>query len=231
MRALRLKITRTAQPRPHDWLRLAEVARTAEDANDALAILREAIEHLPEVSMLRTQMAAMLLQEGRHDEAVTAALHPAAWVDTEARLTALSASIYCGRAADVLNALGDDFQIEGQAYNTILDLAVAHRQAGHIERSQELFARVPEVPERYFHLAQARLLAGDFDQAVRLAQLNLNEKPFPDAPDWLLMGDIRHKQGLRTEAQQAYAHAVEAVATRQQRRTAAIKAERESGSQ
>ena len=81
---------------------------------------------------------------------------------------------------------------------------------------------MPETPARCHRIAQARLLAGDFDEAARVAQQNLQNKAVPDASDWVLLGDIRHKQGLIPEAQAAYARAIDAVTSRTQRRTAAV---------
>lgn len=222
MRALRIKISRSTPPLMTDYLRLAEIARSAESTDASVKILAEAIEILPEVPALRSQIAAMLLHEERYDEAVTAAMHPAAWTDLDARLTALSACLHTERAGEVLKALGDDFASQPLAYNTMLDLAVAYRLTGQLERSAKLFAAVPETPARCHRIAQARLLAGDFDEAARVAQQNLQNKAVPDASDWVLLGDIRHKQGLIPEAQAAYARAIDAVTSRTQRRTAAV---------
>lgn len=47
----------------------------------------------------------------------------------------------------------------------------------------------------------------------------------------MLLGDICHKQGLRAQAHEAYARAVDAVTTRLQRRTAAIKPPQDTGSE
>lgn len=230
-RGLRLKLAQSTAPQGQDWLRLAEVVRSTESLDACVNVLNEAIQAVPEAAQLRSQLAAILLQDERYDDAVTAALHPAAWADADARLTALSACIHTTRAAEVLHALGDEFPVKDQACNTLLDLAVACRQAGQSERSAQLFAMVPETPERCYHLAQAYLLAGDLTQAARLANLNLKNRTPPESADWVLLGDICHKQGLRAQAQEAYARAVDAVATRQQRRTAAIRTGNEQGSE
>lgn len=222
MRALRIKIGCSHPPLASDYLRLAEIARSSESTDASVKILAEAIEKLPSAPALRSQIAAMLLREERYDEAVTAAMHPAAWVDNDARLTALSASLHTTRAGDVLQALGDGFASGQLAYNTMLDLAVAYRQIGQPQRSAELFAAVPETPTRCHRIAEARMLAGDFEEAARIAQQNLKNKTMPDASDWVLLGDIRHKQGLIAEAQAAYARAIDAVTSRTQRRTAAV---------
>jgi cytochrome c-type biogenesis protein CcmH/NrfG len=66
------------------------------------------------------------------------------------------------------------------------------------------------------------MLAGDLEEAARIAHQNLQNKAMPDASDWVLLGDIRHKQGLIAEAQAAYARAIDAVTSRTQRRTAAV---------
>ena len=230
-RGLRLKLALDIEPQPADWLRLADVVRSVESVDACVTVLNEAIAAMPDVPLLRSQFAAILLQDERYDEAVTAALHPAAWTDMDARLTALSACIHTSRAAEVLHALGDDFPIKDQACNTLLDLAVAYRQSGQHERAAALFAMVPETPERCYHLAQAYLLAGDLEQASRLANLNLKNRTPPESSDWVLLGDICHKQGLRAQAHEAYARAVDAVTTRLQRRTAAIKPPQDTGSE
>lgn len=231
MRALRIKISRSTPPLSSDYLRLAEIAHSSESVDASVKILAEAIEALPDAPALRSQIAAMLLREERYDEAVTAAMHPAAWIDIDARLTALSACLHTQRAGEVLAALGDDFASGQLAYNTMLDLAVAYRLTGQMERSAELFASVPETPTRCHRIAEARLLAGDFEEAARVAQLNLQNKAVPDASDWVLLGDIRHKQGLIAEAQAAYARAIDAVTSRNQRRTAAVAPPADVGAQ
>ncbi len=222
LRALRIKIATALSPNVADYLRIAEIARTVENVDAALKVLLAAIEQLPHVSALRSQMASILLQEERYDEAVTAALHPAARDDREAKLIALSACIHTSRAGEVLQVLGEDFSRETLAYNTVLDLAVAHRQAGHLQRAAALFASVPETPMRYSRIAEAYLLAEDFTEAARLAQKNINGKSKPEAADWILLGDVHHKQGQTDEAQAAYARAIKAVTARLQGNTAAI---------
>ena len=71
-------------------------------------------------------------------------------------------------------------------------------------------------------IAEAHLLAGDFDKAAALAIRNLDSKSKPDANDWILLGDIRHKQGQTDDAQAAYAKAILAVTARLRASTAAI---------
>ena len=220
-RALRIKIAKSPVPLVADYMRLAEIARSAETMERAVSILREGIQRLPEEPMLRSQLAAVLLEEERFGEAVDEAMHPTAWKDLDARLTALAASIHCRRGFAVLNALGPEFKKQDLAYNTLLDLAVANQQVGRSNEAAELFARVPATPARCYRLAQAQLLARNFDEAARLAQMNLEGKTSPEAGDWILLGDIRNHQGLTEDAQVAYSNAVQAVTSRLRMRTAA----------
>ncbi len=218
LRATHIKAQHSDSPHPADYLRMAEIARVADSTDQAVAALREGIAKLPKAAVLRASIAAIYLQEERYDEAVDEAMHPAAWSDDDAKLTAVAAAIHCNRGAQVLAALGDEFINKQVAYNTVLDLAVAYKQAGRAARSQQLFASVEVTPTRYVRIADAHLLAEDFEEAVRLAELNLNSKETPLPADWVLMGDIRHKQGQTEQAQAAYSNAIRVVTDRIQNR-------------
>jgi tetratricopeptide (TPR) repeat protein len=213
-RALRISIEMAETPLVADFIRLSEVRRSAVGSEAAIEVLREASQRLPEVSVFRSQMAAMLLQEGQFQAAVDEALHPTAWRDQDARFTALSACLHCGRAEEVVAALGTEVSTDSMAFNTVLDLAAAYWQLGNHTEARRLFDSVPVTPARMMRIAQARLLAGDYEGAEALARANIKQKRHPESADWVLLGDVHQRQGRVDEAQVCYSHAVQSLTAR-----------------
>ena len=212
LRALGIMSRIPQETTPELYLRMSEVARQHSDDERPLAILREGISKLPASPSLRVELATLLLDQERFEEALVEMLHPAVKGRMDAQSLALAASIHTNRTAEVLAAVGKDFETKNDlSLTTQLDLAVACILSGETQRGERLFASVPVERMSLARLADARLLAGHFQEAERLARLNIAQSTKPQPSDWILLGDTQSKQGRIDEANDAYAKALAVV--------------------
>lgn len=208
-RSLRMMLAAPKEAKPELFLRLAEVSQQLNGDEGRLAVLREGITHLPQSPSLRVELAAALIEEERFEEAAAEALHPVVRGRLDAITLALAASIHVNRAAEALKAAGDDFEKRYELTTGVrLDLAVACLQAGQAERGERLFAAALAAKASAARLAEARLLAGHFSLAERLARQNLAEVSEPESADWILLGDTLSRQERQAEANDCYSKAL-----------------------
>ena len=200
---------------PELYLRMAEVARQYPDVEKPLAILREGISRMPASPSLRIELATLLLDQERFDEALTEMLHPAVKGRVDAISLALAASIHTSRVGEVLAAVGKDFEKKNDLpLRTRLDLAVACILNGDAPRGERIFSSVPEERLNLARLSEARLFAGQLTEAERLAKKNIAQLAAPQPSDWILLGDTQSRQGRAEEANAAYAKALAVVSQR-----------------
>lgn len=218
-RALRIVSSRPKEATPELYLRMSEIARQDDDETAPLLILREGIQKLPSSPSLRIELATLLLDQENFDAALDELLHPSTQGRLDAQALALAASIHTIRCREVLAILGRDYEKRHQLPETTrLDLAVACILAGDDTRGEKLFATVPLERAHYARLGTARLLAGQFQEAERLARLNIEQSTKPDANDWILLGDSISRQGRDFEANDAYSKALAIVGQRLNKR-------------
>lgn len=215
LRALQIQSRRPGFASPDLYVRMSEIARRSPDEEAPLRVLREGITRMPDRPSLRVELATLLIEREQFDEALTEALHPRLRTRYEGKCLALAAAIHTSRAAEALEAVGPRFEHESRLpLQTRLDLAVACLQARQTQRGEALLAAVPASPENYARLGEARLLAGQFAEAERLARLNLDRTAAPSASDWMLLGDAQSLQGREAEANEAYARALSVITNR-----------------
>jgi len=211
-RALQIISTRPREATPELYLRMSEVARQENDDEKPLSILREGIKKMPQSPSLRIELATLLLDQESFDSALAELLHPVTQNRLDAQILALSAAVHTLRCEDVLDIVGADFEKrQPLPESTRLDLAVACILAGDLTRGEKLFASVPMEQINYSRIGTARLLAGHFEEAERLAKLNISQNTKPSASDWILLGDAISRQGRDPEANDAYSKALAVV--------------------
>ncbi len=213
LRALKVAAADPKQATPETYIRMAEIARRGHDDEAPLRILREGVARMSTRPALRIELVTTLIEQERFDEALTEALHPALSGRFDAQCLALSAAIHTERTAEALKIAGRDFEKQNSlSLSARLDLAVACLRDGQKARGESLLTAVPEKRDTYARLGEARMLAGQLQEAERLARLNLLHNAAPKAPDYILLGDVHSRQGHDIEANDAYAKAL-AIAT------------------
>lgn len=213
LRALRLSAADAVHASPALFIRMADLAKhNSPDDDSAAKILEDAIQKLPRSPTLRVKLASLYLDKEQYHPALEQSLHPIARQRTDAIAIAIAAAIHIDRSAEVLAMLGADIEKKTDLpLATRLHLAVACSQTGDAARAETLFASVQPTPSTFSRLAEARLLAGQYDKAEQLARQNIVQSAEPQPADWILLGDAQTKLGRADEAQDAYAKALSVV--------------------
>lgn len=211
-RALRIASRDEKAITPALYIRMSEIAREQPDEEAPVKVLREGLARLPQSPSLHVKLASLLLEQEQYDEALNEALHPAVKGRFDAITLALAAGIHTPRCAEVMAAVGADFEKRYDLTTSArLDLAAACCITGDAQRGKKLFATVPAERANFARLAAAHLLAGHLEEAEIFARQNIAHSTLPKPSDWILLGDAQSKLGLEVEANDAYAKALSVV--------------------
>lgn len=221
LRALRITSREAEKATPDLYLRMYEAARQMASEESSLSILREGVARMPDRPSLRMRLGHALMEMRRYDEAVTEMLHSSLSNRCDAMSLAIAAAARTSRFKEVLAIVGENFEIRNELpMATRLDLAMLCMKTGDTARAESLFRSVPEDRWHLARLAEARMMAGQFQEAERLARRNLSQTYAPKSDDWILLGDAQNKLGKTAEANEAYGRALTAVAHRLARESA-----------
>lgn len=209
-RALTLTLAITQEPDISLYLDLADAANElSADAGAGLAILNDAVRHVPGSARLRIALAGAHLKSGRPDEALAVLIPHVPRENFELVQTILDMAESIGDARPVLDYLGSDV---GRRFPLSeanrLQLAVLHTTAGETEIAERLFASVPERKETLRMLAEARQHAGNAPEGARLMSRYIDSNPKATAHDWIFLGELLEESGQPADAQRAFDHSL-----------------------
>ena len=187
------------------YLDIATTARILKDKAGAISLIREGVQGLPESPALRLALAEIYQELEDPLSAVEVLMHPCVKAHYPGVCALLTLSEHILDKAALLAFLGPD--VEGRfdlAIPARLDLAVVCHRAGELDRSERLFASVPQRLETLHMTAEARFEAGNFEEAARLMRRYLDQQRRANPDDWVFLGDIYDLLGREEDARTAY---------------------------
>lgn len=205
MRALRLALQRKADPKPGDYLTLAEASSYTTPAGQAESILTEGLMRFPDNTALRLAIATIHVEREDYDKALAEVMQSPLRTKFEVIAFILSLAAQARDGRSVLEFLGKDLEQRHQlAPEDRLNLAVLYHKAGNNPDCERLFSTVPETPAQRRSIAEARLYCGDFEKAEKIMLACVQDSRNAEPGDWVFLGDIYGRQGRTEEAQRAY---------------------------
>lgn len=187
------------------YLEIATTARVLKDKAGAISLIREGVERLPESPALRLALAEVYQSLDDPLSAVEVLMHPCLKPHYHGVCALLALSEHIPDKAALLSFLGSDIEKRFDlALQSRLDLAVVCHRAGEIERSERLFASVPQRLDTMHIAAEARFETGNFEEAARLMRSYLDQQRRATSDDWVFLGDIYDLLGREEDARTAY---------------------------
>ncbi len=208
--SLLMRYHRLRTPVSNDFLELARSYELINQPDGAITTLTEGLRRLPQSRELRTHLAQSWRNRGNYDEAIRLLAVPALKSDMLA--LSLFIEVCC---------LKEDFQ---QAFAFLgrgiehkfafppdvrLDLGHIYFNNGYMTEADSLYSSVPDEPSLWPLIANAKFLRGDLAGAEAYQRKYLAATRVPDAPAWLLMGDILRARGRELDAQAAFQRSLE----------------------
>jgi len=187
------------------YLDIATTARVLKDKAGAIGLIREGVKNLPESPALRFALAEIYQELEDPLSAVEVLQHPCVKSHYPGVCALLSLSEHITDKVELLKFLGPDLEKRFDlAVPSRLDLAVVCHRAGELERSERLFASVPQRLETLHLAAEARFETGNFEEAARLMRSYLDQQRRATPDDWVFLGDIYDLLGREEDARTAY---------------------------
>lgn len=187
------------------YLDIATTARVLKDKAGAISLIRQGVANLPESPALRLALAEIYQELEDPLSAVEVLQHPCVKSHYPGVCALLALSEHIPDKVELLKFLGPDLEKRFDlAVASRLDLAVVCHRAGELERSEQLFASVPQRLETLHLAAEARFETGNFEEAARLMRRYLDQQRRATPDDWVFLGDIYDLLGREEDARTAY---------------------------
>lgn len=187
------------------YMDIATTARVLKDKAGAISLIREGVKNLPESPALRLALAEIYQELDDPLSAVEVLHHPCVKSHYPGVCALLSLSEHIPDKVELLAFLGSDVEKRFDlAVASRLDLAVVCHRAEELERSERLFAGVPQRLETLHLAAEARFDTGNFEEAARLMRRYLDQQRRATPDDWVFLGDIYDLLGREEDARTAY---------------------------
>ena len=204
-RSLVMRYHRLQNPASTDYLELARSYELINRPDGAISTLTEGLRRVPQSRVLRTHLAQAWRNRGNFDEAILLLAVPALKTD----MLAMSLFIeVCCLKEDYQRAfafLGRGIEKKfGFPPDVRLDLGHIYFNNGYMTEADTLYSSVPDEPSLWPLIANAKFRRGELEGAEAYQRKYLAFIRVPDAPGWLLMGDILRARGRETDAQAAY---------------------------
>ncbi len=205
-RALELTLAASARPTVENYLDLAEAASYLDDPRVQTAGLEDGIKRIPDSALLRVSLASAWIHAEDFEQAlVTLTANPKLRDNMEAVALGLSLATDVRDPSGILKFVGADVEKRFVFPDSSrLDLAVLYRVCGEAEKSEPVFASVPENAETRAMLAEARFEVGDYEDAARLMSAHMTGHPRAVAADWIFLGEIYETLGRAEDAKRAF---------------------------
>ncbi len=205
LQALLFAARQTDSPTVELYLDLAETASYLPDAQKPLEVLHEGLKRLPKSAQLRIALATQYLNNEQPEDALMVLTDDSLKNNYDAVQVLLGMSESIGDARRALAFLGPDVEKRFNfSSDNRLQLAVLYFNAGQGPEADRLFATVPETPDHFMALADARYHTGSYDEAARLMMTHLKTHPSATAEEWLFLGDLYEEMGRFDDARKAY---------------------------
>ena len=204
-RSMVMRSHRLHEPHSGDFLELARSFELIDQTDAALATLADGLRRVPKSRLLRTRLAQAWRNRGNYDEAVRLLAIPALKSDMQAMSLFIEVACLKEDYQMAYAFLGKGFEKKfGFPPDVRLDLGHIYFNNGYMTEADALYSSVPDEPSLWPLIANARFRRGDLKGAELYQKRWLGSTQVPDAPGWLLMGDILRAGGRETEAQAAY---------------------------
>jgi predicted Zn-dependent protease len=206
----------TLTTRKHDlatvepYLQIAEAAAYLNSSRPAIKVLEEGLTRFPESPALRVALGNVWLRDLNDIDSCYAVLkHPAVKQSFEGVSMLLEISGMVPDRNDLMAFLGSDIESRfSLSPQTRLDLASLCFACGQGERSERLFATVPEDNRHLIFLAEARVEMNAPDEAIRLMVKYVTNNPRCTSDDWMFLGELYENTGRTEDAERAYEHSL-----------------------
>ena len=204
-RSLVMRYHRLKEPESNDFLELARSFDLTNKPDGALTTLTEGLRRVPKSRVLRIHLAQSWRNRGNYDEAIRLLAIPALKTDMQAMSLYIEVACLKEDYQMAYAFLGKGFERKfGFPPDVRLDLGHIYFNNGYMTEADALYSSIPDEPSLWPLIANARFRRGDLTGAEAYQRRHLASSQVPDAPGWLLMGDILRAGGREAEAQAAY---------------------------
>ena len=203
--ALVMRHHRLHEPASTDYIELARSFDLINQPEGAITSLTEGLRRVPKSHVLRTHLAQAWRNRGNYDEAIHLLGVPALKTDMQAMSLFIEVACLKEDYQTAFAFLGKGFEKKfGFPPDVRLDLGHIYFNNGYMTEADALYSSIPDEPSLWPLIANARFRRGDLKGAEEYQRRWLASCQVPDAPGWLLMGDILRAGGREAEAQAAY---------------------------